>query len=214
MEEKKKSSVGKYIRTALVLMLIVLFPFLSWYYLKKGYDYHVEVISDLGDFGSLEKLAVKEVNGDVVNAEILKGNITVSAFLNASNDRLFQILKDLKSQFDDREDVKFLLFTTDPSLALQNELEQKALLEKGQCHLLDAREHKQLVKEIYSLGEHCDAWPSEACNYVYMTNTELTIRQYYDISNQERVIRMVEQLAVTLPREKKEDPVLDREKEK
>jgi hypothetical protein len=48
------TGVSKFIQISGLLLLLVILPLVSWYYLRRGYDYQLQARSELYDYGQHE----------------------------------------------------------------------------------------------------------------------------------------------------------------
>jgi hypothetical protein len=193
--------------TALFLMLVVM-PALSWYYLKKGERYQVEMRAQLKDYGKLPNFFLpKLLDSDSLSSTDLQNNVIIAKELDAKEleqdkDLLFA-LNSLHTQFDDRYDVLFLLHTT-----VQDSGKVGAFLRKNK--LADPEQ----VLITSSTPELIQSYSFPKAGMAAIIDTAGTIRRYYNYRDGNELRRLTEHVTVLMHRDKKNDPYLNREKEK
>ncbi len=143
----------------------------------------------------------------------------MASFLDFSDETLTrsagEYLNKLHEQFDERPDVLLLQYILDDPGAGRIQAFELAhrLDDPGQCFFLTGAEADMAtrVREIYRL-DGAAATPLNA--QVVLADTSLTIRRYYDLRNEQEIRRMVEHIAIILPRIEERDLVFKRETEK
>ena len=197
---------------ALVLLLIVL-PLGSWLYLKKGFNYQKEALAELKDYGQLPMFFAKDNFSRPLGTDQLKNKLTlINYFSNTpqSNDRLKTMLS-LHEQFDDREGVVFLNIGLNPSAQLDSQI---PLVDSNQFFVLNTSGEQPLFlgKEIgyplfegYTPGDSLSmnpVTPEDLKDYPFLVLIDIKgrIRNFYPYENKERIKRIVEHIALTMPR--------------
>jgi hypothetical protein len=193
--------------TALFLMLVVM-PALSWYYLKKGENYQVEMRAQLKDYGKLPKFFLpKLLDSDSLLSTDLQNNVIIAKELEAQeleqDEDLLFALNSLHTQFDDRYDVIFLLHTT-----VQDSGKVGAFLRKNK--LADPEQ----VLITSGTPELIQAYAFPKAGMAAIIDTTGTIRRYYNYRDGNELRRLTEHVTVLMHRDRKNDPYLNREKEK
>ncbi|MDX2071506.1 MAG: hypothetical protein SFV55_23960 [Haliscomenobacter sp.] len=193
--------------TALFLMLLVM-PALSWYYLKKGERYQVEMRAELKDYGKLPKFSLpKLLENDSLSSADLQNTVIIAKELDVQeleqDEDLIFALSSLHTQFDDRYDVLFLLHTT-----VQDSGKVGAFLRKNQ--LADPEQ----VLITSSTPELIQSYSFPKASMAAIIDTTGTIRRYYNYRDGNELRRLTEHVTVLMHRDKKNDPYLNREKEK
>jgi len=235
MEEnkKKKRSLTDLIQMLALTAMLVILPLGSWYYLQTGFNYHQDMMAQLKNYGEIPAFALHTQEGTQLSKEDLSGKLVVAAFFSnesAYKDSLFVGIKKIHKQFNEREDVYFLLHHLDSlSPAQLEELAQRhQLKDKDQCFLLSGNpEQMQALLKGYGIPQlplatdtsayevkHSGASPVLDYPFLVFADTSSVIRNYYEVDKGKAIFRLVEHLAIKLPRETEEKPVLKREKEK
>ena len=102
----------KWLQTTALFVMLLVMPALSWYYLKKGERYQVEMRAELKDYGKLPKFFLPKLLGsDSLLSADLQNNVIIAKELDAQeleqDEDLLFALGSLHTQFDDRWDVLF-----------------------------------------------------------------------------------------------------------
>ena len=197
----KKRKIN-WVSTAALLLLLLVLPLGSWFYLKKGFDYQLQARSELKDYGRLPSFSFRTETGDTFSDRDVDDRTLVAGFLTTEQLRNHEDLRNhifqLNSQFFDREEMLLLTFLRDgedlspTQLAqLENELQLK---NTEQWYLLSGS-----ASEIQRV-ERAFAFP-EGSNPQFALVDSLTIRNYYDATDPARAGRLAEHLAIILPAE-------------
>ena len=222
MTERKK--VTEKIQIAVLVFFIIFMPLGSWYYLQSGYNYHKELMAELRDYGKLPEFQLLTQNGDSLQIEDLRGKIMLANFYSkgtptasTSMDYARRILGQFKSQGD----LCFLFYNlnseANDAKSLKDLAEEEELTDKrayflsgdqGQLTKLLTSGYKiPLLNEInegdsITFKKEVTSLP-ETYPYFALIDSSLVIRNYYDINDKASMNRLVEHLAIILPREKK-----------
>jgi len=198
----------KWLQTTALFLMLLLMPALSWYYLKKGEQYQVEMRAELKDYGKLPQFKLPAVlSTDTLQSEALHNKVVIAKTLDAqeleqSEDLLFT-LGSLHEQFDERDDVVFLLHTSIADTSkIGAFLRKNKLADAEQIWITPA---DQSVIKAYTFPK---------TGMAAIVDTTGTIRRYYNYRDGNEVRRLTEHVTVLMHRDKKNDPYLKREKEK
>jgi len=105
-------------QTILLMLLLVVLPLGSWLYLKKGFNYQIEAIAELKQYGQLPNFFSKDVLGRAISSDNIKGKLVLLNFFSdtpQSKERL-ETLFSLHEQFDDALGVAFINIGMRPGL--------------------------------------------------------------------------------------------------
>jgi hypothetical protein len=220
---KKRWTRKKIMQFAGLFLFLVALPAGSWYYLKKGLDYRLAALEELGDHGKIPAFSLQTADGRIVSDADLQGRITIAGFLSLRNEELSaafgENLRKLHLQFDERPDVLLLNIVVDSSEFPSDEISRFAakyeLTDTAQC-LFPGGDPSGVEKSTFegfrlSLPEDI---PLEESPYLMLVDTNRTIRRYYNVTRPEEVKRLVEHLAIILPQIKERDLIFQREREK
>lgn len=94
-----------------LLLLLVVLPLGSWYYLQTGLNYRLEAINELEDIAPLADFQLMNYNDTLISSAAFEDQLVVGHFYTGANEEAyFDLLQRLKAQFDERRDVYFLTF--------------------------------------------------------------------------------------------------------
>lgn len=92
-----------------LLLLLVVLPLGSWYYLQTGLNYRLEAINEMQDIAPMGDFELMNYNDTLVTAAPFKDQLVIGHFYTGANkEAYFNLLKRMKAQFDERKDVYFL----------------------------------------------------------------------------------------------------------
>ena len=233
----KKNNRKNIVQFVLLFFILVVLPLGTVYYTRSGHEYFKVLIGEMHDYAKVPPFEMRTHRGEAFDREdMLHKYLTVVAFSSLEGEHAEYIarqFKKLHSNFDDTNDVRFLLFTLRPeqdSLPRMRAFAQKAgWKDKEQLLILTGKK-----ADIYGLLAHTfkmplnfatrektkklelGAVPPDIQSYPYFVyvDKEGIIKNYYDYKDDKSMARLVEQLALLLPSRTDDDPVLRRETEK
>jgi len=204
--------------------MIVIFPAMSWYYLQAGYNYQLDARSELVPYHQLKSEEFNPNGEKYLSFEDLKGSLSIFGILNEgeNSDNYFKLMEKLCLQFDD-EKVFFITINLDTTINYDytNDCEANIVLTSSERIFADdiLKQFKKPKIEqgrneegAYELEPVATDWKTYP--YLVLVNEELNIINYYDRNNESQIKRLVEHVAMVMPREKQMKPEIYREKEK
>ena len=232
----------KKLRVLGILTILIGFPLLSWYYLKIGYNYQMDSRAELKDYGKLPNFDFafftpeqEQKMGRYTN-DSLENKMSVLSFIGEDQKNkktIFEVIQKLNLQFGDNPNLKLLTFPmlVDPNFdeILKENKERKINNFQHKIISVDAQNIKDWVghniqypiewKEKENdapdvilerrTAEQIDEYP-----FFVLVDNKNTIRNFYHIDNIDEVKRMVEHIALLLPRDVRPGIEFEREKEK
>jgi hypothetical protein len=214
MAKKQNKIIRLVVATLILLFLLVILPFGSWYYLKDGLDYRVTTMGELKKYGTLPEFTYPTFVNTSIAAADLKDKVVVANVLDLQDEqwsRTFgSILEKLHDQFNERKDVLFLIHVTDTSKTnVDNFAKQYQLDDYAQCYFIPTDPSAlAAVQSNYHL-----AVDSLYSNFT-LIDTKQMVRKHYNAQDEAQVKRLVEHMALLLPLQKREEPTIKREREK
>jgi len=203
-QTKKKTSFGLILG---LLLLLVILPGGSWFYLQRGYNHRKAALAELKEIGVAGAFEGRDQNGNVVSQEFLRKRVTVAGFL-PDDDRQRKTwisrLGTIHAQFDDRNDVCFLLFAD--SAAVPDPLAfslENGLTDSLQWAIVPAE--KDEVMQLLHLPD---------LQHLALADTAAMVRRHYDILDNAQMGRMIEHITILMPRLPDPDIEFRRDKEK
>jgi len=206
---------------ALVLLLIV-FPAASWYYLNSGLQYRRTAMSELKAYGHFPDQSWTLVNGDPLSPDFLQKKMLVAYVLpDRSQDPLTgafgQTLKQLHDQFDERDELVFLTVFhgegSEMARSADQFTENFGLTDEEQLFFVGVNE-PEFAGMQKSIFQPKPGPADEPGAFFLLTDTTSTIRRYYDVRQESEVKRLVEHIALLLPLKKDRELIFKREVEK
>jgi hypothetical protein len=199
----------KWIQPLVLFAMLIVMPALSWYYLKKGEQYQVKMRAELKDYGKLPSFTLpKLLDTNSINlATDLINKVVIAKVVDANElepgDDLRFALGSLHTQFDERNDIVFLLHT-----AIKDSARVGAFLRQNKMS-----DPTQVVV-TGSDSKLVQAYRFPKPGMMAIVDTAGVIRRYYNYRDGNEVRRLTEHVTVLMHRDKSNDPYLNREKEK
>ncbi len=198
MEEKKEPAKGGLRRTFLALVILILFPLITWYFLQQGLDHQRKTLAELKEYSKVGTFQLKDQDNRSVSNQSLKGRVSVVNFLPAdmtlAKDFTGRIAK-VHQSFNELDDVVFVTFVPiDSSNQLKSIASELSIRNEKQWYVLGASpaEWNELAAEAYKMPK--------LENSVALVDTSGTIRNYYDINIDQEMGLLVEQTVLVLPK--------------
>ncbi len=202
-------------QTILLMLLLVVLPLGSWLYLKKGFNYQIEAIAELKQYGTLPKFLTKDFLGRVISSEEIEGKLVLLNFISdtpQSKERL-ETLFSLHDQFDDALGVAFLNIGLRPGME-SNVSKEQLYRDTTQFYFIPTQGERPLflgqnilypLYDEYTPGDSLNfnpVVPEDLPDYPFFVLIDKLgkIRNYYPLENRERIKRLVEHIALTMPR--------------
>ncbi len=198
-EPREKKNVK--LVAALIFAVLFILPLGSVYFLSSGTEYRKASHAELKDHGKVGDFSLNDQNNQPVSPNLLHGRVAVVNFLaddlETAKHQVSRIAK-VHQNYNNVDDVVFLSFIKTDSSNNMLDLAQK----------LGIYDHDQWL--LLGIGE--PQWTSTAANAFRLPNVEtgialvdtsMTVRRYYDITSNPDMGRLVEQIAIVLPKQKR-----------
>lgn len=200
-----------------LLLLLVVFPLVSWYYLQTGLNYRLEARAEQQAIANVPNQNFFNYNGEEVALDRFKDYLLIGHFYSEDNkDKYLPLLTKLYNQFDEREDVYFVTFSADTSMnAVVNAkqmLSDSMLIDEEQVFFLSSTEVKALSSTL--------KLPFEERNMSLVDNSLLffadsaVVKGFYDMKQEDDVKRLVKHITLNLHPLEEKDIIFERETEK
>ncbi|MEO1262568.1 MAG: hypothetical protein AAFZ15_27425 [Bacteroidota bacterium] len=196
--EKKKNV---FLISGLVFVVLFILPLGSIYFLNSGKEYRRVSLSEMEDKGKVPAFQFNNQNNITISPEKLRGKVAVVNFISEDESMAkFQTdrLSLIHDSYNDTEDVVFLSF-------VKNDTSQNLISKASNLGITD---HKQW----YLLGTNDADWNNipmstfqieDAEKGIALIDTSMTIRRHYDINSDPDMGRLVEQIAIVIPKQKR-----------
>jgi hypothetical protein len=214
-EEKRRLSL---VQIAGLLFFLIILPAGSWYYLQSGFNHRKEALAELKELGKVNGIDLTDQFGMRFTTADMRKCVTIAGFLPAdaaSQDKWAQRLSTLHEQFDDRDDICFLLLADsanmpDPAAFL----ERNALADSLQLILLLTG--SEGLAALASNSFYLPAGEAGQPNFQYLAlaDTAQMVRRHYDLLDNQQMGRLVEHITIVMPKLPEPDIVLKRERER
>ena len=231
-----KPSLKSKIQTLAILTILVGFPLLSWYYLTTGYNYQMDARSELKDYGKLPSFSFTNHLGGTYTSDSLENIMSVISFFGKNgkaNQEMFNVMRKLNTQFGDNPNLELLI------VSIESEVDSPGVLaglfavnqfDEKQHHFLTSSDldiqrwigegikvpTKWEVKENEPAEiqlEENKSGKIEDFPFFILVDKNQTIRNFYHVDKENEIKRMVEHIAILLPREVKPDIEMKEKKE-
>ena len=181
-----KNVLGRKILNFLKILILPIFfigfPFISYYYLKTGFNYQLSVIEEIAvkDSTSLDVLAVF----DAERRELLEQKVIITCLTQdqESLENFLKLFRDSQKQFGDRNDLLFVVYANKFD-SMERFSERVAALRRPEEVMtveVDAEQYANLRKELKV---------ADSDNLV-LIDVESKIRNYYNYNNKEDLAKL------------------------
>ncbi len=225
---KNKNS---YWKAAALLLFLIGLPLGSWYYLRAGYNYQKQLMEDLRDYGQINNVNLKVENQsrDTMAYQDFHGKFLVATFTSpqaASYSKIRDYQRKIWDQFHDHDSLVILSHSLHSKPLEIIDLGKEHTKDQAQLQYVNSSPSgmKQLLKHYGVPQIEADSRDSIIVQtvqsvpvdypYFVLVDSKGSIKNYYDVNNHQSVSRLVEHLALVLPRKKREKAVVKRKKEK
>ena len=231
-----KPSIKSKIQTLAILTILIGFPLLSWYYLTTGYNYQMDARSELKDYGKLPQFNFTSHTGGTYTSDSLENTMSVISFFGKDgkkNQEMFNVMRKLNTQFGDNPNLELLIVSIESQedtpgvlagIFAVNQFNAK------QHHFLTSSnpdvqkwigegikvptkwEAKENAPTDIQLEENKSGEIGDYPFFILVDKKQM-IRNFYHVDKEDEVKRMVEHIAILLPREIKPDIEMKEKKE-
>ena len=231
-----KPNLKSKIQTLAILTILIGFPLLSWYYLKTGYNYQMDARAEMKAYGEMQDFSFLKTTGETFSLDSIGEKLSVFSFLGSDGDinmDMLNVMKKLNVQFGDNRNLDLVIVNIRP-----NSFNLKDLVRIFDQQRLDKKQHQllqgsqEVVQNWLGKGikvptkwiEKEDDAPDiileedksgEIKDYPFLILVDKNhiIRNFYHVDNYEEIKRMVEHIALLLPRDVKPDIEMKEKKE-
>lgn len=183
------------ISISILLGFLILAPMISYIYLQRGYDYRKAALEDLQVKGEIQPFKLTVDSTHVLDETMLQGKVAVISRISRPEE--WSYLAALYHQYKARPQLEFWTFSGELSIpdTLQNIRNWKHIRTNDSAF---KSFRNQLISTAWNGGdEHI------------LTDTSMHIRNIYPVPSEQEQIRLIEHLAIVLPRTKKSDVIYE-----
>ncbi len=198
MDANKKWTPQRFVQFFAFLLLIVVLPAGSWYYLRTGLDKRLEAKAELLDFGKIQPFSLESTPKSTFTQVNLAGKLALFAFpKTTSTASVFDQKASIVGQFQNRSDVVLLSVVVD-SMALAQKI---AAVENPKSFKI--WNHVADPAGLFSkaMFEKCAASGRQISDekMIALVDTMGTIRRFYDASDRVEMVKLVNHVGLLLP---------------
>ena len=185
-----------------VLLILFIFPFISWYYLRSGMDYRIEAISELEEIGVFSIEGSYDFRDRYIDPSLLEGKLVVVGIV-PLEENYFDLFASryvgLIEQFASRDEVIYLNIINSSaehsSQKIANRL-YESYPGTVANHLILAFESDEIegMKDLWGIEENELKAPFN--DYLFLIGENGKIIQAYNYKDENRVGRLVEHLSM------------------
>jgi hypothetical protein len=203
MEDKKdKISIGKMF---LLFVLLIAAPAMSWYYLSGGLKWRKDAIAELGSYGAIKPVWM--IDEKLVKSNLVDKKVCAVYFfgenpdLTPSNKKILDIGKGLQDQFQKTNKFRNLVIWENATPAFKASFDEMAKGEDNAWqYTAGLGGWKTILSNQYEYFTLHEKITKPAEQYFAVSDTTGTIRRFYDANDPEQMKRMVQHIAILLPR--------------
>ncbi len=187
--------------SGLVFLVLFVLPLGSIYFLNSGVSYRKASLSELEDKGKVGAFQLYNQVNIPVSPETLHGKVAVVNFLSEDDSTAhyqMERLSKVHQSYNETEDVVFLSFIkADSTTNMIDRAKGLGINDHQQWFLLgtDEENFRSLSASGFQITE-----PDKG---IALVDTSMTIRRHYDISSNPEMGRLVEQIAIVIPKQKR-----------
>ncbi len=200
-EQRSNSSKLKFI--AIIAVLFVICPAISYYYLNGGAKWRKKAVSELGTYGQVNPAIA--ILPDGTKFDMVEGKVCVIHYFGENpdltdiNKRILDTGQKLVEQFDQKEEFRLLMVSTKGTAEFKSYAQKLPSSDSGFWVWSGAMGNwKTILINGFEYYQQASGAPN-ASEYYAISDTAGRIRRFYDATNQEEVDRMVQQVAILLP---------------
>jgi hypothetical protein len=204
-EQTQSSGKRKIGMIAALAIILVIFPAVSWYYLHGGMTWRKKAVSELGSYGKIRPAWIVYPDGEKVNQ--LNGCVTVvhifgeNPDLTEENKKIVDIGQRLFDQFGTSHHFRMAMVAEGGTSEFRSYVQKLPSIDYATWAWTGAlgawRTIIENAYESYTLAQGEKAVPQ----YFALADSSGQIRRFYDAMDEKQVGRMVEQIAILLPKE-------------
>lgn len=203
-ENEKVPAKRKVIIFSVLFLILVVLPAGSWFYLKSGLNWHKAAVAELGDYGKIRGAFIIFPDGE--KRDQLKGNVVVIHIfgdgpdLTEANKKIIDVDKRLYDQFGQNEFFRMAMISEGGTTEFRSEVQKIPSIDYVTWvwtgGLGSWRTIIENGYESFCLAQHA----SPVKEYFALADTNGKIVRFYDALDEKQVGRMVEHIAMILPK--------------
>lgn len=202
---QNQTPLRRFLYVTILSLLLVVFPAMSWFYLKSGLDWRRSVQAELRNYGKIEKAFM--ILPGAVKINLLQGKVCVTHLfgenpaLSADNKQVIEIGEKLKNQFGQNGNFRLAMVSEERSPEFLAYIKQMPDADNPVWvwtgGLGGWRTVIENAYESFCLAEKT----TPAKSYLALSDTTGMIRCFYDANKKDEIDRMVTHISLLLPAE-------------
>lgn len=208
---------SKLVSAIFIVILFVVLPGMSYFYLQTGLNYHKDRKAELDSLGQIEYMEFRDQLGEVFTTKDMKGKMSVLGFFSPdcgdSCNAMIERFQLIQEQFNNYDKLLLLSHTMKPeqdSISKLLNATTDAKAQEGMWYWLTAKDgaYNGYINSF-------DVKPQNGySNQFALVDSNLTILRYYDVLDQDEINRLIIHLGKFAPRPPEPGILFQREKEK
>lgn len=181
----------------LVLILVVL-PGISWFYLKYGLEYQKKVRSDLHNYGKIESFSFDGFNQDSLTGRLTLINFAKPEFDSTAAEGL--AMSKLHHQFDQSPEIRFVSI-----VPLISDAELKNWSYKNKAK--DPSQWKVLGAQVQQINDWQSKLATQAkvaadnSSLIFAADPKGVLREVYNMLKEDEIKKLIQHIAMLAPRD-------------
>jgi hypothetical protein len=208
-EPKQNSKLIRILRNIIFGSILILAPAMSWYYLSKGMEWRKKADSELLDYGAIKEAFA--IYPDGTRENLLKSKVCVIHFfgehaeLTPVNSTILDTAEDLVDQFgfkprNDRDDFRMVMIEENASSEFRSKVQKMPNSELANWVWTGGMGGWTTVMKN-SFDYYCESNNIKPYPECYaLADTSGRIRRFYNAEDPQEIGRMVEHIALILPK--------------
>ncbi len=187
-----------------MLVLLVVFPAMSYVYMKNGFEYQVKSRAELQDLGTAMSLPSNNYWGDSLVLDKTDKKVSLFAYFDPSDQENTAVsgkyFGEMVEQFKEIDWFRMnLLVPQNASNALTAYTQEKDIEKATNIIFYPAQQDRQAINQTLHIG----ADVLNAKNCVALADTNGIVVNYYDLADGKQYVRMMEHISLLRPLEEK-----------
>lgn len=200
---KKRNWLG----IGILLVLLVVFPVMSYIYMKAGFDYQVDARGEWQELGQLPDFPEQTIFGDTLTGKDLSKQVRLISYFDPSDEAVLttsgKYFPEIYQQFEEVDWFCMeLMVPQSKKQSLEGFLDEKKWKDPQQVFFYATGASREQVNQQLHITNEMRSAP----NVVALADTSGMVRQYYDLTDGKQFVRLIEHIAMMRPQEEDERP--------
>ncbi|MEO7174938.1 MAG: hypothetical protein ABIV51_03795 [Saprospiraceae bacterium] len=182
----------------LLVLILVILPGISWFYLKYGLEYQIKVRSELHNYGKIEVFSFDGFNQDSLTGRLTLINFAKPEFHSTAAEGL--AMSKLHHQFDQSPEIRFVsVVPLDSDVELKNWSDKNKAKDPSQWKVLGAQ--AQQISEWQSRLASQAKVAADNSSLLFVADPKGVLREVYNMLNEEEIKKLIQHIAMLAPRD-------------